>query len=84
MDIDLPEDADEDETAAIAAAVNAYVSMRIAAAAQERGADDERGWSGRQWTFAGRVERVGRRPARVPNGAPRDAWAASGRLRRMR
>jgi len=83
MDIDLPEGADEDETAAIAAAVNAYVAMRVAAA-EDQGADDERGWSARQWTFAGRVERVGRRPVRVPNGAPRDAWTASGRLRRMR
>jgi hypothetical protein len=79
--IDLPEDADEDETAAIVAVLNAYVGMQVRAAAESAG---EEGWNPRRWSFAGRVRGVGRRTVRVPGGAPNDAWTASGRLRRMR
>jgi hypothetical protein len=83
MRIDLPEDADEDETAAIAAAVNAYVRARMGATADE-GAGDERGWADRRWSFAARVGDLQRRRVRVPRYAPTDPWTASGRTRRMR
>ena len=83
MEIDLPEDADEDETAAIAAAVNAYVAMQVAARAAAED-DGRRDWNERRWSFAGRVGGVGRRTVRVPGTAPRDPWTASGRTRRMR
>jgi hypothetical protein len=83
MRIDLPEDADEDETAAIAAAVNAYVRAQMAVAADEDASDD-RGWADRRWSYAGRIGDVQRRRVRVPRYAPTDPWTASGRTRRMR
>ena len=83
MRIDLPEDADEDETAAIAAAVNAYVRMRMQAVVDEE-PDGERGWADRRWSYAGRIGDVQRRRVRVPRYAPTDPWTASGRTRRMR
>ena len=64
MRIDLPEDADEDETAAIAAAVNAYVRAQMAVAADEDASDD-RGWADRRWSYAGRIGDVQRRRVRV-------------------
>ena len=85
MRIDLPEDADEDETAAIAAAVNAYVGARMQAqAAADEDVGDERGWADRRWSYAGRIGDVQRRRVRVPRYAPTDPWTASGRTRRMR
>jgi hypothetical protein len=82
MRIDPPEDADEDETAAIAAAVNAYVRMRTEAGAETD--DEARPWADRRWSFAGRIGGVQRRRVRVPRYAPTDPWTASGRTRRMR
>ena len=84
MEIDLPEDADEDETAAIAAAVNAYVRMQVLAAAEDDDGEAEREWTDRRWSFAGRIGGVQRRRVRVPRYAPTDPWTASGRTRRMR
>ena len=81
MKIDLPEDADEDEAAAIVAALNAHVGAQIRAAADEEDSDD---WNERQWSFAGRIGDLQHREVRVPLAAPRDPWAASGRTRRMR
>ena len=83
MEIDPPEDADEDETAAIAAAVNAYVRAQVLAAAAEND-DEERQWTDHRWSFAGRIGGVQRRRVRVPRYAPTDPWTASGRTRRMR
>ena len=81
MKIDLPEDADEDEAAAIVAALNAHVGAQIRAAADEEGSDD---WNERQWSFASRIGDIQHRRVRVPRHAPRDPWTASGRTRRMR
>jgi hypothetical protein len=81
--LSIPESADEEEAAAIAAAVAAHVrdgELAAAAAAAEGG---EVTWDGDRWAFAGRLESVRGCPARVPDGAPRDAWAASGRLDRF-
>ena len=78
MRMDLPDDADDEEAAAIAAAVRAHVS-----------ADDDgdeaadRGWEGRRWRFRGRVDALQRRRVRVPTEAPRDAWTAAGRTDRL-
>ncbi|MFC6943208.1 acc operon protein [Salinirubellus sp. GCM10025818] len=81
MEIELPEDADEDEAAAIVAALNAHVSAQLLAVADEEDGDD---WNERQWSFAGRIGDLQHREVRVPLAAPRDPWTASGRARRMR
>jgi hypothetical protein len=74
MRVDLPDDADSAEAAAIVAALRAHV------AAGEADADDEGpAWAGEKWTFAGRVEGLQHRRVRVPTHASRDAWTAAGR-----
>ncbi|MDS0299336.1 acc operon protein [Halogeometricum sp. S1BR25-6] len=83
-ELTIPETADDDEAAAIAAAVAAHLRDRraaAAAAAASEGEDDS--WDGQRWSFAGRLDGVGRRAARVPTGAPRDGWTAAGRTDRF-
>jgi hypothetical protein len=79
MQIDLPDDADAAEAAAIAAAVRAHL-------AAGDGDDDDAartgGWAGRRWRFRGRIDALQRRHVRVPTGAPEDAWTAAGRTDR--
>ena len=79
MRIDVPDDADDAEAAAIAAAVRAHVS----ADDDGDGGADDRGWEGRRWRFRGRVDALQRRRVRVPTAAPRDAWTVTGRTDRM-
>jgi hypothetical protein len=80
MRLDVPDDADSAEAAAIAAAVRAHVSAQTS----ETDADDEAaGWSADRWRFRGRVEALQRRRVRVPRSAPRDAWTAAGRTDRL-
>jgi len=81
--IELPDDADEDEAAAIVAAIGAHLHDRAVAAAAAAAAEDEETWEGRRWTFAGRLDRLQGRAARVPSSAPTDAWTASGRTDRF-
>ena len=78
MRMDLPDDADDEEAAAIAAAVHAHVS-----ADDEEETASDRGWEGRRWRFRGRVDALQRRRIRVPTAAPRDAWTAAGRTDRL-
>lgn len=82
-DLTLPDDADESEAAAIAAAVGAYLRDRQAAAAAAAAADGDDSWDGERWTFAARMESTGRRTVRIPEGAPRDGWTAAGRVDRF-
>ena len=80
MRVDISDDADDEEAAAIAAAVRAHVS------ADDDGdekATNDRGWEGRRWRFRGRVDALQRRRVRVPTAAPRDAWTAAGRTDRL-
>jgi hypothetical protein len=80
--LSLPDDADREEAAAIAAAVGAHVGdPAAAAAAAEAGATAD--WQGRRWSFAGRVELTQEQRVRVPRDAPTDAFAASGRTDRF-
>jgi len=79
----LPDDADDEEAAAILAAVGAHVRDSEPAAAAEAAADGVETWDGKRWAFAGRLEALGGRGARVPRGAPTDAWTASGRTDRF-
>jgi hypothetical protein len=83
-DIDVPDDADDEEAAAIAAAVGAHVRdgyLAAAAAADGEAAADA--WTDRRWTFAGRLETLQGRAARVSDATPTDEWTAAGRTDRL-
>lgn len=78
----IPESADEDEAAAIAAAIGSHLrAQEVAAAAAD---EEEPTWEGERWSFAGRIEGIGGRGVRVPTAAPTDRWTAAGRTDRMR
>ncbi|WP_254837910.1 acc operon protein [Natronomonas marina] len=79
MRLDVPDDADSAEAAAIAAAVRAHVS---ADDSEDEAASDD-GWDGARWRFRGRVDALQRRRVRVPTAAPQDAWTAAGRTDRL-
>ncbi|SDY42830.1 acc operon protein [Halobellus clavatus] len=84
--LSIPDDATDEEAAAIATAIAAHVSdgERVAAAAAAAAAASAPTWEGEKWTFAGRVDATsGRRVRRVPDGAPRDGWRAAGRTDRF-
>ncbi len=79
----VPDDADDAEAAAIAAAVAAHLRDGELAAAAAAEADEETGWEGKRWAFAGRVDRLTNRSVRVPENAPTDPWTAAGRADRF-
>ncbi|WP_416840720.1 acc operon protein [Haloferax sp. DFSO52] len=80
--LSIPDDADPEEAAAIAAAVGAHLhDQQVAAAAAA--ADDEETWNDKRWQFAGRLRSVTGCARRVPSSAPTNAWAASGRTDRF-
>lgn len=80
--LSVPDDADDAEAAAIAAAVAAHIrDGELAAAAAA--SDDAETWDGKRWAFAGRLEGVSGRSGRVPDGAPTNAWAAAARADRF-
>ena len=83
LDIDIPDDADDAEAAAIAAAVGAHVNDQARAAAAAAAGGDDDTWRGRKWTFAGRIDGLQGRSIRVPETAPTDAWTAAGRTDRF-
>ena len=80
MRVDVPNDADDEEAAAIAAAVRAHVSADDDG---DEAAAADRGWKGRRWRFRGRIDALQQRQVRVSTGAPRDAWTAAGRTDRL-
>ncbi|WP_241662535.1 hypothetical protein [Halorubrum depositum] len=82
-DLTVPDDADDAEAAAIAAAVAAHLRDGELAAAAAAEADAETGWEGERWSFAGRVDRLTGRSIRVPENAPTDPWTAAGRADRF-
>ena len=79
----LPDDADAEEAAAIAAAVGAHIRDGEAAAAVAAAESEEERWQDKRWGFAGRVESLQRRSVRVRDGTPTDAWSAAGRTDRL-
>ena len=81
LELDVPDAATAAETAAIAAALGAHLADEAAAAAAA--ADEDDGWAGRKWAFAGRVAGTQGRAVRVPDDAPTDAWTAAGRTDRF-
>jgi hypothetical protein len=82
IDLDLPDDATEDEAAAIAAAVSAHMHDQAVAAAAAAAETDET-WQDRKWTFAGRLDALQSRRTRVPDGTPTNAWVAASRAERF-
>ncbi len=78
MQLQLPDDADTDEAAAIAAVVRSLL-----AEAQARSADEASEQPRDQWRFTGRVESLQSRRVRSPQGVPRDDWSAAGRTDRF-
>lgn len=74
--------ADDEEAAAIAAAIASHLRAEEHAAAESEG---EHGWTeaGRRWTFAGRMRGLDGRIVRVPDDAPTDPWSAADRTDRM-
>ncbi|AFK20162.1 propionyl-CoA carboxylase subunit PccX [Haloferax mediterranei ATCC 33500] len=80
--LSIPDDADSEEAAAIAAAVGAHLHDQTAAAVAAA-ADEEETWDEKRWQYAGRLDSVTGCARRVPSGAPTNAWAASGRTDRF-
>ncbi len=78
--VEIPTYATPDEAAAIAAAMGTHLEALEAAT---RSSSDDRSWDGNRWTFVGRVEQLQGSPRRIPQGAPTDAWTASGRTDRF-
>jgi len=80
--LSIPDDAGDDEAAAIAAAVAAHLrDSELAAAAAAEDADDGRDED--RWGLTDRIGRLHRRRVRVPADAPKDPWTAAGRSDRL-
>ncbi|WP_435358893.1 acc operon protein [Haloarchaeobius sp. DFWS5] len=77
--LDIPADADAEEAAAIAAVIGAHLRDQERKAQEE----SEETWQGKKWSFAGRLRGTRGHSGRVPDGAPTNAWAASGRSDRF-
>jgi hypothetical protein len=77
MRIDIPEDADEAEAAAITAV------LRTVAAEAELAAESSSEPSRDRWRFAGRIDGLQGRRVRMPSAAPSDDWRAAGRTDRF-
>ncbi|ELY58109.1 hypothetical protein C491_09949 [Natronococcus amylolyticus DSM 10524] len=82
VELELPDDADSEEAAAIVAAIGAHLHDQALAAAAAA-ADEEETWQDRRWAFAGRVRAQQQRTVRVPLDAPTDPWSAAGRTDRF-
>ncbi|VTT86588.1 unknown [Halorubrum sp. DM2] len=81
--LSIPDDAGDEEAAAIAAAVAAHLrDGELAAAAAASDADDG-GRDEDRWGLAGRIDRLHRRRVRVSADAPTDPWTAAGRSDRF-
>lgn len=81
-DLAIPDDATDDEAAAIAAVVSAHLRDQAVAAAAAAAATEET-WQGKRWAFAGRVDALQGRTTRVPDSSPTNAWVAASRTRRF-
>ncbi|ADB60619.1 hypothetical protein Htur_1734 [Haloterrigena turkmenica DSM 5511] len=82
VELDVPDDASDEETAAIAAAIGAHLHDQALAAAAAA-ANGEETWDDRRWSFAGRIRSQQHRTVRVPREAPTDPWTAAGRTDRF-
>lgn len=82
-ELDISDSATPEEAAAIAAAVDAYLSAEAATVAAASSDDEPATWDGDRWRFRGRMAVLGDRVKRVPESAPRDPWRAAGRTDRF-
>lgn len=84
-DLTIPSDANDEQAAAIVAAVAAHLRDQeaIAIAAANAGDGGVESWEGDRWNFTGRIEALQDRTIRVPDGAPTDRWSAAGRTDRF-
>ena len=82
VDLEISDNATDEEAAAIVAAIGAHLHDQALAAAAAA-AEDEPTWDDRRWSFAGRVREQQRRTVRVPREAPTDPWTAAGRTDRF-
>ncbi|WP_440765187.1 hypothetical protein [Natronorubrum sp. DTA7] len=81
--LELPDDANDEEAAAIAAAVGAHLHDHALAVAAAAAASGEETWDEKRWAFAGRIRAQQSRTVRVPRDAPTNAWSAAGRTDRF-
>ena len=80
MRLQIPDDADSEEAAAIAAVVRRLAAQAQAEAEADAGFPDS---PRDRWGFAGRIESLQNRRVRPPTDAPADAWSAAGRTDRF-
>lgn len=73
--ISVPDDATDEEVAAIAAAVCAYLQD------EARNEESTSARTGDPWRLSARLLQTGRRPAAEPRQLPDDQWVAAGRVR---
>ena len=78
----LPDDATDEEAAAIAAAIGAHLHDHALAVAAAAAASEET-WDGKRWAFGGRIRTQQQRRVRTPRNAPSDPWTAAGRTDRF-
>ncbi|MDR9429949.1 MAG: acc operon protein [Natronomonas sp.] len=78
MHLDIPDDADEAEAAAITA-----VFRTLAAEAEATASQGSTEPPRERWGFTGRIEALQSCRVRAPIDAPRDDWAAAGRTDRF-
>ncbi|MFW6265302.1 MAG: acc operon protein [Halanaeroarchaeum sp.] len=76
FELAIPDAADAEEAAAIAAAIGAHLNDRERAAATT---EESSSWDGEEWAFAGKLERTTGCSRRVPKAVPTDPWSAAGR-----
>ncbi|WP_436343538.1 hypothetical protein [Natronorubrum sp. FCH18a] len=81
--LELPDDANDEEAAAIAAAVGAHLHDHALAVAAAAAAGGEETWDDKRWSFAGRIRAQQSRTVRVPRDAPTNGWSAAGRTDRF-
>lgn len=75
VSLSVPDDATDEEVAAIAAAIGAYLRERERSAGEHGAKTEDR------WTLSARLMQVGRQPAGIPPDVPADRWIAAGRMR---
>ena len=83
VELDIPDDASNEEAAAIAAAIGAHLHDHALAVAAAAAAGAEESWDDKRWSFAGRIRAQQHRTVRVPREAPTDPWTAAGRTDRF-
>lgn len=75
--LDIPDDADPEEVAAIATAIRSFTTE------EQENDESQPAWQGDRWAFTGRICTLQQRKIRTPTRAPSDAWSAAGRTDRF-